>query len=182
MDNFEPAILGLSLATPTMPATVIAERVGWTRSSNVLRARVAALRPLFVPPDPASRTSYDLGELMQCDLCFPAVDIALGQGQVGRPLVLVMVTGYSRMISAVMIPSPKAPDLIAGHWQILQSLGVVPRALVWDNEGAVGSWRWGSPEAGRGLRGVPRGAGGQGDPGIASTSSRKATPTDPAAP
>ncbi len=71
-----------------------------------------------------------------------------------------MVTGYSRMISAVMIPSRKAPDLIAGHWQILQRLGVVPRALVWDNEGAVGSWRGGRPklaeefEAFRGVLGV----------------------------
>lgn len=85
VDDFEPAIRGLLLATPTMPATVIAERIEWTRSSSILRARVAQLRPLFVPLDPASRTSYDPGELMQCDLWFPAADIALGHGQVGRP-------------------------------------------------------------------------------------------------
>ena len=30
-----------------MPATVIAERVGWLHSSSVLRARVAELRPLY---------------------------------------------------------------------------------------------------------------------------------------
>lgn len=160
VDDFEPAIRRLLLATPTMPATVIGERIGWTRSSSILRARVAQLRPLFVPLDPASRTSYDAGELMQCDLWFPAVDITLGHGQVGRPPVLVMVTGYSRMISAVMIPSRQAADLIAGHWAILQHLGVVPRALVWDNEGAVGSWRGGRPklaedfEAFRGVLGV----------------------------
>jgi transposase len=80
VDEFEPAIRGLLLSTPTMPATVIAERIGWTRSSSVLRARVARLRPLFVPLDPASRTSYDAGELMQCDLWFPAADIPLGYG------------------------------------------------------------------------------------------------------
>jgi len=160
VDDFEPAIRSLLLGTPSMPATVIAERIGWTRSSSVLRARVARLRPLFVPLDPASRTSYDAGELMQCDLWFPAVDIPLGHGQFGRPPVLVMVTGYSRMISAVMIPSRSAADLIAGHWLILQHLGVVPRALVWDNEGAVGSWRGGKPklaedfEAFRGMLGV----------------------------
>lgn len=160
VDDFEPAIRRLLLATPTMPATVIAERIGWTRSSSILRARVAQLRPLFVPLDPASRTSYDAGELLQCDLWFPAVDIPLGHGQVGRPPVLVMVTGYSRMISALMIPSRASADLIAGHWQILQDLGAVPRALVWDNEGAVGSWRRGKPklaeefEAFRGVLGV----------------------------
>lgn len=159
-DDFEPAIRRLLLATPRMPATVIAERIGWTRSSSILRAKVAQLRPLFVPLDPASRTSYDAGELMQCDLWFPAVEIPLGYGQVGRPPVLVMVTGYSRMISAVMIPSRQAADLIAGHWQVLERLGVVPRALVWDNEGAVGSWRGGKPklaeefEAFRGVLGI----------------------------
>ena len=35
-------------------------------------------------------------------------------GQVGRPPVLVMVAGYSRMIFATMIASRQAPDLIAG--------------------------------------------------------------------
>lgn len=49
------------------------------------------------------------------------------------------------MISAAMISSRKAPDLSAGHWQILQRLGVVPRALVWDSEGAVESWGGGRP-------------------------------------
>jgi len=32
-----------------MPASVIAERVGWSRSPSVLRAKVAQLRPLFGP-------------------------------------------------------------------------------------------------------------------------------------
>ncbi len=42
---------------PTMSATVIAERIGWTRSVPVLSGRVAELRPAYLPPDPASRTS-----------------------------------------------------------------------------------------------------------------------------
>jgi hypothetical protein len=46
-----------------MPATVIAERIGWTRSVRVLRGRVAQLRPLYLPPDPAGRTSYAPGEI-----------------------------------------------------------------------------------------------------------------------
>ena len=55
VDVVEPRIRELLKAYPTMPATVIAERIGWTRSSSILRARVAQLRPLFVPLDPASR-------------------------------------------------------------------------------------------------------------------------------
>ena len=160
VDVVEPAIRELLAQWPTMPATVIAERVGWERSLTVLKDRVRLLRPQFLPPDPASRTSYAAGELAQCDLWFPPVDVPLGAGQVGRPPVLVMVCGYSRWMGAVLLPSRQAPDLLAGHWQLLAALGSVPRALVWDNESAVGSWRGGRPklteefEAFRGTLGI----------------------------
>jgi transposase len=52
----EPLIRALLSEFPTMPATVIAERIGWTRAITILRDRVAELRPLFVPPDPCQRT------------------------------------------------------------------------------------------------------------------------------
>ena len=160
VDLFEPAIRELLAQFPSMPASVIAERVGWRRSASVLRAKVAQLRPLFAPPDPASRTGYSAGGLAQCDLWFPPVDVPLGFGQSGRPPVLVMVAGHSRVMTAVMIASRQAPDLIAGHWALLQRWGAVPRALVWDNESAVGSWRSGRPkltdqfEAFRGALGI----------------------------
>ena len=63
---------------PDMPATVIAERIGWVHSSSVLRARVAQLRPLFRPADPADRTRYVAGEIVQCDLWFPGKVIPVG--------------------------------------------------------------------------------------------------------
>ncbi|SDJ03320.1 Integrase core domain-containing protein [Actinokineospora alba] len=100
---------------------------------------------MFAPPDPASRMDYQPGELAQCDLWFPPVDVPLGFGQVGRPPVLVIVSGYSRVITAMMIPSRQSPDLLAGHWALLDGWGRVPRALVWDNESAVGQWRGGKP-------------------------------------
>lgn len=136
VDAVEPQIGTLLAEWPTMPATVIAERIGWERSLTVLKDRVRQLRPQYIPPDPASRTTYATGELAQCDLWFPPVDVPLGCGQVGRPPVLVMVCGYSRWVSAVLLPSRQAPDLLAGHWQLLQRLEAVPRALVWDNEAA----------------------------------------------
>lgn len=159
-DAVEQRVRALLREFPDMPATVLAERVGWTRSSSVFRSHVAELRPLFRPVDPASRTTYQPGELAQCDLWFPPVDIPVGPGQVDRPPVLVMASGYSRMLTAIMIPSRQAPDLIAGHWALLQAWGRVPRALVWDNESAVGSWRGGKPklteefEAFRGMLGI----------------------------
>ena len=81
MDAVEPQIRELLAEWPTMPATVIAERIGWDHSLTVLKDRVRVLRPLFMPPDPASRTAYRPGELAQCDLWFPPVDVPLGFGQ-----------------------------------------------------------------------------------------------------
>ena len=145
VDAVEPRIRELLAGTPTMPATVIAERIGWQHGLTVLKDRVRVLRPYYLPPDPASRTSYDPGHRVQCDLWFPPALVLLGAGQTGSPPVLVMTSGYSRMRWAVMIPSRTAPDLIAGHWHLLQAMGAAPRQLVWDNEGAVGGWRRGKP-------------------------------------
>jgi transposase len=141
VDAFEPAIRELLQQTPTMPATVIAERIGWTRGLTVLKERVRELRPAYLPVDPVSRTVYEPGELAQCDLWFPAVDIPLGYGQSGRPPVLVMVSGYSRMITARMLPSRRTADLIDGHWRLLTGWQAVPKMLVWDNEAGVGRGR-----------------------------------------
>ncbi|MGY0002949.1 hypothetical protein [Micromonospora sp. I033] len=80
----EPQIRMLLQQWPEMPATVIAERVAWTRSLTVLKDRVRLLRSLFAPPDPAQSTDYLPGELAQCDLWFPRADVPLGFGQVGR--------------------------------------------------------------------------------------------------
>jgi transposase len=146
VDAVESQIRELLRAYPRMPATVIAERVGWGHGITILKDRVRELRPLYLPPDPSGRTQYLAGALAQCDLWFPPVDIPLGCGQFGRPPVLVMVTGYSRVITAMMLPSRQSPDLLCGHWELLCGWGVVPRVLVWDNESAVGKWRGGKPE------------------------------------
>jgi transposase len=149
VDAVEPRIRELLGVYPTMPATVIAERIGWDRGLTVLKERVRELRPVYLPPDPASRTSYAAGEIAQCDFWFPPVDLPVGFGQARRPAqlpVLTMVTGYSRWASAVLVPTRTAADLFAGWWQLIAGLGAVPRVLVWDGEGAIGRWRAGRPE------------------------------------
>jgi transposase len=149
VDAVEPGIRELLRAYPTMPATVIAERVGWTRSIRVLSSRVAELRPAYLPPDPAGRTSYEPGEIAQCDLWFPPITLPVGFGQVRKPTqlpVLTMVCGYSRWLSGLLIPTRSAADLFVGWWQLIERLGAVPRVLVWDGEGAIGRWRAGKVE------------------------------------
>jgi transposase len=143
VDASEPRIRELLQAWPTMPATVIAERIGWTHGLTVLKDRIRELRPVYLPADPASRTAYVAGEVAQCDLWFPAITLPVGFGQTRsatRLPVLVMVTGYARWLAA-LLPSRAAEDLFTGWWQLLAGLGAVPRVLVWDGEGAVGQRR-----------------------------------------
>jgi len=160
VDAFEGAIRAQLELVPTMPATVIAERVGWTRGITVFKERVAELRPAYLPLDPASRTSYVAGDIAQCDLWFPPIELPVGFGQVRRPVqlpVLTMVTGYSRWLSAILIPTRRAEDLFAGWWRLISALGAVPRTLVWDGESAIGRNRGGRIELTQdcqGFRGV----------------------------
>ncbi len=86
VDGFEDAIRAQLAAVPTMPATVIAERVGWTRGMTVFKERVRELRPAYLPPDPAGRTTYEPGEIAQCDLWFPPATVPVGYGQVRTPM------------------------------------------------------------------------------------------------
>ncbi len=141
VDAVEPQILQLLRDCPDMPATVVAERIGWDRSIRVLRERVAELRPLFVPPDPCQRTTYRPGELAQFDLWQPDVEIPLGYGQAAKCWVMVGVCGFSRFLGAWMIPSRQAHDVLGGHLQVLRQFGALPRMVVWDQEGAIGQWR-----------------------------------------
>ena len=73
--------------------------------------------------------------------------------------VLTMVLAYSRWLSAVLVPSRHAQDLFAGWWQLIARLGGVPRALVWDGEGANRPLAGGEAGADGGVPGVPGDAG-----------------------
>ena len=139
VDAVEPRVRVLLAEHPRMPATVIAERIGWTHSLTILKDRVRELRPLFLPLDPSDRVEYAPGELAQCDLWFPPVPIPVGAGEARVLPVLAMTCGYSRVTDAVMIPSRKAGDILAGMWEIIGGWGRCPRSLVWDREAAIGA-------------------------------------------
>ncbi|MDI6908210.1 IS21 family transposase [Nocardioides sp.] len=137
-EPFEVQVRQLLKATPSMPATVLAERVGWAGSATWFRQNVALIRPDYAPTDPADRIVYHPGDQVQCDLWFPEPRIPVEGSLVMLP-VLVMVTSFSKFITAVMIPSRTTADLLAGMWALLsQQLGAVPRRLIWDNETGIG--------------------------------------------
>lgn len=138
VDAVEPEIRKLLRATPRMPATVIAERIGWEHSITILKDRVRALRPEYVGIDPADRIVHEPGVATQCDLWFPELRIPVGHGQAAMLPVLVMTLTYSRFFAAVMLPSRQAGDLLAGMWQLIAGFGAVSKTLVWDRESAIG--------------------------------------------
>jgi hypothetical protein len=61
-----------------------------------------------------------------------------GHGQNLMLPVLVMTLGFSRFLTATMLPSRQAGDLLADMWQLINALGKVPKTLIWDRESAIG--------------------------------------------
>ncbi|WP_371743729.1 IS21 family transposase [Plantibacter sp. MCCC 1A11337] len=135
---FEPLVRQLLAATPDMPATVIAERVGWTGSISWFREHVRRLRPEHVPVDPSDRLTWLPGDAAQCDLWFPPKKIPLEDGSDALLPVMVITATHSRFMVGRMIPTRHTQDLLLGMWELLQLLGRVPRRLIWDNESGIG--------------------------------------------
>ncbi|MEC5170907.1 Mu transposase domain-containing protein [Glaciihabitans sp. GrIS 2.15] len=137
----------LLAATPTMPAATIAERVGWSGSESLFRAKVAGIRPDYAVPDPADRLVHPPGFQIQCDLWFPHEDLPLGDDQRAAPPVLVMTSTCSGFLQARMLPSRTTPDLLGGMWSLIEEAGAVPARLTWDNETGIGRGRLTDPAA-----------------------------------
>jgi transposase len=135
---FEPLVAQLLAATPDMPATVLAERVGWIGSITWFRDNVRRLRPQHAPVDPCDRLTWLPGDAAQCDLWFPPKQIPLEDGTEALLPVLVITCAHSRFMFAVMIPTRTTQDLLLGMWELLTQLGAVPRRLIWDNESGIG--------------------------------------------
>ncbi|GAB2863660.1 IS21-like element ISMbo1 family transposase [Myroides odoratimimus subsp. xuanwuensis] len=135
---FEPLVRQLLIATPDMPATVIAERVGWTGSITWFRDNVRRLRPEHRLVDPADRLTWLPGDAAQCDLWFPPKKIPLEDATTTLLPVLVITCAHSRFMLARMIPTRHTTDLLLGMWELLQQLGRVPRRLIWHNESGIG--------------------------------------------
>jgi transposase len=136
--RFEPAVRQLLAKTPDMPATVIAERVGWTGSITWFRDNVRRLRPEHRPVDPSDRLTWLPGDAAQCDLWFPPKKIPLEDGSRALLPVMVITAAHSRFMLGRMIPTRHTQDLLLGMWMLLQLLGAVPRRLIWDNETGIG--------------------------------------------
>ncbi|MDP9117708.1 MAG: IS21 family transposase [Actinomycetota bacterium] len=135
---FEARVRALLEDDADLPATVIAERVGWTGSISWFRENVKQLRPEHRKIDPADRLVWEPGDAAQCDLWFPPRKIPLEDGTAKLLPVLVITAAHSRFITGRMIPTRKTEDLLLGSWELIAQLGRVPRRLIWDNEPGIG--------------------------------------------
>jgi O-antigen/teichoic acid export membrane protein len=139
---FEPRIRELLATWPAMPTTLIAQRIGWDHSYQMLLEQVAELRPVYSPSyQHVIRTKYMAGQTAQCGLWFPPIEVPVGFGQTrsaNQLPVLTMITGYSHWLSAILIPSRRAEDLLAGWWGLIAELGAVPHMLTWHSKDATG--------------------------------------------
>lgn len=138
VDAVEPEVRKLLRLDAKMPGTVIAERIGWEHSITILKDRLRQIRPEYAGVDPADRIVHEPGAAAQMDLWFPEPRIPVGFGQAAMLPVLVMTLTFSRFLSAVMLPSRQAGDLLAGMWQLISQVGAVSKTLVWDRESAIG--------------------------------------------
>ena len=137
-DVYEPQIRALLAEWPRMPGPVVAQKIGWPYSMSPLKKKLAALRPEYAGIDPVDRVVYEPGQITQCDLWFPEPRIPVAAGQDRMLPVLVMTLGFSRFLTAMMIPSRQAGDILSGMWQLINGIGRVTKQLVWDRESAIG--------------------------------------------
>ena len=134
---FEERVRSMLAEFPDLPATVLAERVGWLGSPSWIRENVARLRPEQRRPDPAGRLVWAPGDAAQCDLWFPPKRTPLEDDTTALLPVLVMVPAHSRFITGRMLPTRQTPDLLLGSWSLIEGFGRVPRRLIWDNESGI---------------------------------------------
>lgn len=147
-DAFEPQIRALLAEWPRMPGPVIAQKIGWPYSMSPSKKWLTQLRPEYAGVDPVDRVVYEPGQITQCDLWFPETRIPVAAGQERVLPVLVMTLGFSRFLTATMIPSRQAGDILSGIWQLIGGIGRVTKRLVWDREAAIGgTGRVSSPAA-----------------------------------
>ena len=112
---FEARVRALLEQTPDMPATVLAERVGWAGSIRWFRENVTRPRPQHRPVDPADRLVWAPGDAAQCDLWFPPRKIPVEDGSAKLLPVFVIITGVMAALVSDWFVSALTPAMSSLH-------------------------------------------------------------------
>ncbi len=122
---------------PSMRIRELITELGYAGAKTIADDYIREVRPIHAPPRTFQRTTYAPGELCQFDLFEPSNEIPVGWGQTRRGWLVTAALGYSRAISAALIFSKTAPNILWGMRRCLASFGALPETLVWDREAAM---------------------------------------------
>ena len=111
--HFPAATVSLTLRKSPLAQGMSVSRPGrrWTCFEDAIRQQLR-----LVPTMPATVIA----------LSFPPIQLPVGFGQVRKPAqrtVLTMVTGYSRGLSTILIPTRRAEDLFTIWWRLIPPVG-----------------------------------------------------------
>ncbi len=140
LDPFEGPITALLVADPTVPATVICERLraaGYRGGLTILKDHLARVRPGFLAARAFQRTSYRPGEIGQVDWWHTGALVPVGRGRSRPAFGLVATLPHSGAHAATFSFTMTVGDVRPGLVSCLARLGGVPEALVFDNDASI---------------------------------------------
>ena len=134
LDPFKVRIADLLAEYPRLSAVRVREILsaeGYTGGMTILRDHLHRVRPRPIPA--FQRTVYQPGEIGQVDWARMPNPIPDAFGKLRPVYALVMVLGYSRMLTVVFSFRTRLADFLRCQAEGLAFFGGVPRTLVYDN-------------------------------------------------
>lgn len=114
------------------------EALGYTGGQTIVNVLVREIRPRFAPlPRTFQKTLYRPGELAQIDLMQLRQPVPVGFGQTRTGFLVTLVLPFSKALMAELVFSKSLEDILFGINSCLSRIGVMPRKLVLDREGAL---------------------------------------------
>jgi transposase len=146
LDPFKDQVRAMLAADPSVPATVILERLrreGFDGSITIVKRFVGQVRPQFAAAASFQRTSYLPGEIGQVDWWHTGIRVDVGRGTLREALALVVTLPASAAHAVTFTLAKDVPAFLAGLLGALETLGGVPEKLVFDNDTSIVASRQG---------------------------------------
>jgi transposase len=140
LDPHRAEIRSLLAADPTVPATVIRQRLvraGYAGGITILKDHLARVRPEFTAARAFQRTSYLPGEIVQLDWWHTGIEIPVGKGQTRQAYGLVATLPHSGAHAVVFTVGLTMADFLAALPGCLARLGGVAEKAVCDNDASI---------------------------------------------
>jgi transposase len=147
LDGFADAVAAMLAEDPTVPATVVLERLrplGYVGGITILKERVAKLRPQFRAARSYQRTTYFPGELAHLDWWHTGLSIPVGKGVCREAFGLVATLPHSAAHACVFCLDRTTADFCAALVGCLWRLGGVPAGAVIANDASIVASRRGA--------------------------------------